>query len=85
MAYEDFSIEHYKQLLDESKKDKEEIKNLRNQLNEKDELITSKDELTYKQNIRLANYDSIAKDVQRKGGSIVGSVNSFFRNIISED
>lgn len=80
MAHKDFSMEHYKQLLDESKKDKEEIKNLRNQLNEKDELITAKDNLTYKQNMRLANYDSVAKEAQRKGGSIVGSFNNFFKD-----
>lgn len=85
MAYEDFSMDHYKQLLDESKKDKEEIKNLRNQLNEKDEIITSKDNLTYKQNLRLANYKAVAKDTQRKGGAIVGSLNKFFKDQIIKE
>lgn len=80
MAYEDFSMEHYKLLLDERKKDKEEIIKLRNQLNEKDEERIALDNLTYKQNIRLANYDSLVKETQRKGGSIVGSLNKYLNN-----
>ena len=75
MAYEDFSMKHYKQLIEEKQKWNEERKELRNELNQKDDEIMEKDNLLYSQNIRLANYDETASKVQENGGRIVGLLN----------
>lgn len=75
MAHEDFSMKHYEQLVNQSKKNTEEIKRLRGQLNDKDNTIMEKDNLIYSQNTRLKNYDDTASKVQENGGRIVGLIN----------
>ena len=77
MAYEDFSMKHYKQLIEEKQKWNNERKELRNELNKKDDEIMEKDNLLYSQNIRLANYDETSSKVQENGGRIVGLLNRF--------
>ena len=77
MAYEDFSMKHYKQLIEEKQKWNNERKELRNELNKKDDEIMEKDNLLYSKNIRLANYDETASKVQENGGRIVGLLNRF--------
>lgn len=81
MAYEDFSMKHYKQLMEEKQKWNDERKELRNELNQKDDEIMEKDNLLYSQNIRLANYDETASKVQENGGRIVGLLNRFNNQI----
>lgn len=77
MAYEDFSMKHYKQLIEEKQKWNDERKQLRQELSEKDDEIMEKDNLIYSQNIRLKNYDEAASKAQESGGRIVGVFNKF--------
>lgn len=68
MAYEDFNLEHTRQLMKEKEQLIEENKRLMQQLNSKDKIIHEKDNLIYKQNIRLRNVDETALKIQQARG-----------------
>jgi cell division septum initiation protein DivIVA len=80
MAYKDFSMNHYEQLIKEKEEATKQVKELREQLNSKDDMILEKDNLIYSQNIRLKNYDEAASKAQQSGGSVVGLMNKLLHS-----
>lgn len=80
MAFEDFSMKHYEQLIKEKKETTKKLRELREQLNQKDEVIAEKDNFIFSQNIRLKNYDEAASKAQQSGGTVVGLMNKLLHS-----
>lgn len=80
MAYKDFSMKHYEQLIKEKNETIKQLKELREQLNSKDDIIEEKDNLIFSQNIRLKNYDEAASKAQQSGGTVVGLMNKLLHS-----
>lgn len=80
MAYQDFSMKHYEQLIKEKEEANKQLKELREQLNNKDDELLEKDNLIYSQNVRLKNYDETASKAQKSGGSVVGLMNNLLQS-----